>query len=85
MRTHLWYQDLVACRNTHWHPLALLVQRAWADRQHLGLVELFYCAVGKENAARCLGFSFYSLHKHAIEERRKGFDGFESGRLLVFR
>ena len=80
--TYLRNEDLVASSDAHGHALAILVNAAGADSQHLGFVELFDRRLGQEDAAGSLGLGLDALHEHAVEEGDKGLDGAERGGLV---
>jgi hypothetical protein len=65
------------------YPLALLIQAPRTHRQNSRLVQFLHAGLGEENATCRFGLGFYALDEHAVEERREGLDGFESGRLFV--
>lgn len=77
--TELRNENLVAALDAHGYSLAILVHQTRANCQHLCLVKLLDCAVGKEDAAGGLGLSFDALHQDAVEERCEGLDGLEGG------
>jgi hypothetical protein len=81
--TYLWNQDLISRLHTTLYPLALLIQAPRAHRQNFRLVQFLHAGLGEENATCRFGLGFYALDEHAVEERREGLDGFESGRLFV--
>jgi hypothetical protein len=81
--THLWYQDPVTSRNAHRNRLAILIPCTRANSQHLGLVQLFYRRLGKEDAAGRLCLCLHTLDEDAVEERRQGLDGLQSSGLLM--
>jgi len=74
-------QYAVALVDAHGHALAVLVQTAGPNRQHLGLVELLDARFGEEEAAGRLGLGLDALHEHAVEERDERLDGAERGGL----
>lgn len=74
-------QHPVARRDAHGHPVALLVEQAGPDGQHLGLVELLDARLGQEDAAGGLGLSLDALDEDAVEEGHEGADGAEGGGL----
>jgi hypothetical protein len=78
--TELGDQDLVAGLHADGNALALLVVRAGADSQDLGLVQLLDGSLGQEDAGGGLSLGLEALHQDAVEERGKGADGLE-GRL----
>lgn len=72
---HLGNQHAVARRHTHGRPLAVLVQAARPDSQHLGFVELLDARLGQEDAAGRLGVGFDALYQDSIQKRNEGLDG----------
>lgn len=77
--TVLGDQNLISWLHGDLNSLSISVQRSRSNSQHLGLVQVFDCALGQENATGCLSLGFYALNKHAVEEGRDGADGFEEG------
>lgn len=74
-------QHLVAGLHRALDPLALPVEPARADGEHLRLVELLDGRLWQEDAARRLGLGLDALHEHPVEQRGNGADGLECGRL----
>ena len=79
LKTYLRNQHLVAGLHARRDPLALLVDGARADSQHLGLVELLDGAVGEEDAGCGLGLGLDALDEDAVEEGRDAADGLDGG------
>jgi hypothetical protein len=77
--TYLRNQHLVARLHTRLHALALLVECAGPDGEHLCLVELLDGAVGEEDAGCRLGLGLDALDEDAVEEGRDAADGFDGG------
>lgn len=75
-------QDLVTGLDADGNAVAGLVERARADGEDLGLVQLLDGGLGQEDAACGLGLGLEALDEHAVEERGEGADGLE-GRLSV--
>lgn len=68
--------------HTTLNSLALLIQTPRTHSQDSRLVQFLDARLWEEDAACGFGFGFYALNKHAVEQRRERFDGFESSRLL---
>lgn len=78
----LRHQHLVSRLYRARHALALAVEAARPDGEHLGLVELLDGGLGEEDAAGGLGLGFDALDEDAVEEGGKGADGFQGGGLV---
>lgn len=74
-------QHLVAGRNTHGRPLAVLVEVARPDRQDAALVEVLDTRFGKEDAAGRLGLGLGALHQDAVQEGDERLDRADAGLL----
>lgn len=83
--THLRNQNLITWRNTTRNSLAILIQSTRTDRQNPCLVQFLDARFRQEDATRCLGLHFDTLDQDTIEQRRKGFDGFECCRLFILK
>jgi len=70
-------QDLVTGLDADGNAVAGLVERARADGEDLGLVQLLDGGLGQEDAACGLGLGLEALDEHAVEERGEGADGLE--------
>lgn len=80
--SYLRNQNLVALRNAHWYPLAVLVHGSWAHSQHLGLIELLHCSLWEEDTTGGLCFGLHALDEDTVEERGESLDGLEGGGLM---
>jgi hypothetical protein len=74
-------QHPIASLNARLHDLALLVETARANGQDSRLVQLLDGRLWEEDAAGGLGFGLDALDEDAVQERRQGLDGLESGGL----
>lgn len=83
--TYLWDKHSVTGLHTHWYPLAVLVHGTRANCQHLGLVQLLYCRLGKEDTTGGLCLGLCALDEDSVEERRKGLDGLDGSSLFITR
>lgn len=75
--TKLRDQDLVARLHADGNAVSALVERARANGQHLGLVQLLDGGVGQEDARCGLGLRLDALHEHAVEKGGERADGLE--------
>ena len=75
--TELRNQDLVTGSNTGSDPLALLVQGAGADGEHLGLIKFLDSTVRKEDSGCGLGLGLDALDEDAVEKRGDAADGLD--------
>lgn len=80
--SYLRNQNLVALRNAHWYPLAVLVHGSWTNSQHLCLIELLHCGLREEDTTGSLCFGLNALDEDTVEERGESLDGLEGGRLM---
>lgn len=83
MGAYLGNQHAIARRDTHGDALAVLVEGARADGQHLGLVELLDRRLGQEDAAGGLGLGLDALDQHAVEQRDERLNRAEGGGLIL--
>jgi hypothetical protein len=79
--SYLRNQHLVSLVHAHGNPLAVLVEAAGADGQHLGLVQLLDAALGEEDAAGRPRLGLDALDQDPVQERDEGLDALECGRL----
>ena len=81
-KAYLRNKHPITSSNAHRQALALLVERARPNSQHLALVKLLDARLGQEEAARRLGLGLDALDQHAVQQRHERPDGADRGGLV---